>query len=69
MILNRLDGTLNLINLKPPTPAVLSLTINVPVLPTEVAIVPGIANALRVVTTDDESDNVGVVAISSSMLP
>jgi YVTN family beta-propeller protein len=69
VVTNRQDATLRLIDLKPASPVVLALSVNLPFIPTEVAVVPGLSGKLRVLTTDVASNMVGVVEIDGSVLP
>ena len=68
-VVNRRDAILRFIDLRSLTPPALDLSVNLPFVPTEVALVPGISGALRLLTTDVAGTNVGVTEISSSVLP
>lgn len=68
-VVDRRDAILRFIDLTSLTPPVLDLSVNLPFVPTEVALVPGVPGFLRLLSTDVASNNVTVVDISDTILP
>jgi YVTN family beta-propeller protein len=69
LVTNRVDATLRFIDLKVSPARLLPTTVNLPFLPMEIAVVPGVPGGLRAITTDGQHTSITVIHIDDGVLP